>query len=66
VFLKLKGNEIVSGFSRTKQYFFYSDDNFRSVDLHQIIVTKSEYGTCSANNNNNFRHMFNCKELSKL
>jgi hypothetical protein len=43
LFIKLKDNKTVSGFSQTQQYFilFYLDvDMFRSLDYHQAIFTK--------------------------
>jgi hypothetical protein len=43
VFIKLKHNKTVSGFSQTQQYFilFYHDaDMFRSLGYHQTIFTK--------------------------
>jgi len=43
VFIKLKDNNILSGFSHTKQYiilFCLDDDMFRPLDRHQAIFTK--------------------------
>jgi len=43
VFIKLKDNKKVSGFSQTQQYcivFYHDADIFRSLDYHQAIFTK--------------------------
>jgi len=49
VFIKLQDKEIVSGFSKQNNVFFYLDDMFRSINHHQAIFTNLEQGTCSAN-----------------
>jgi len=44
VFIKIKDNNIVPGFSQTQQYiyflYFYVDDMLRSADLHQATFRK--------------------------
>ena len=45
MFIKLKDNIIVSGFSQIQQYiilFYLEDDVFRSLDFHQAIYTNLE------------------------
>ena len=52
MFIKLKDNQIFSGFSQTQQYiilFYLDDDMFRSLDHNQAIFTKIRI-TCSKNN----------------
>jgi len=43
MFIKLKDNKIIFGFSKTKQYiilFFLNDDMFQPLNHHQTIFTK--------------------------
>jgi hypothetical protein len=53
VFIKLKHNTIVAGFSPTQKYiilFYLDDDMFRSLDHHKAIFTKLRirYMQCTA------------------
>jgi hypothetical protein len=51
VFARLD-NEIVSGFSKTQQYFFYFYlKMLRSIDHHQAIFTSSLCGDCGTSPN---------------
>jgi hypothetical protein len=50
--IKTMDNKIVPVFIQTQQYiivFYLDDDMFRSLDHHQAIFRKLDYGTCSAN-----------------